>query len=319
VKPLLKPVTADVDGANPAADPAANPGTPRVPLGRLLVAEGLLTEIQVDDALYEGSQTGERLGEIVVRRGLVSEEDIARLLAAQWELSYVDRASIWFDADALARLSREDAQRLEAMPTRVQDGRVVVAVAEPTEQRLAALRDVIGEDTVVVVVPKTALDAAISSELLTSRRPAAEQAEPEPPPSAPDLRRPAPPPELHPVEEPAEPPPAVPSAPEPARAAMDARGSETSSRHETLGSAVSGVESVAALAQQARSVADSIAAQAAAMREEVTAYQKSAVAMEELQGLRTRIADLEAELDSRRALAEEVQRHLEAAVRALRG
>ncbi len=115
-----------------------------------------------------GSQTGERLGEVVVRQGLASEEDIARLLAEQWGLSYVDRASIWFDANALARLSREDAQRLEAMPTRVEDGRVVVAVAEPTEQRLAALREVIGEDTVVVVVPKTALQAGIHSQLLAS-------------------------------------------------------------------------------------------------------------------------------------------------------
>ena len=65
---------------------------------------------------------------------------MARLLAEQWDLSYVDRASIWFDASALARLSREDAQRLEALPIRVEGDRVMVAVAEPTEQRLAELR-----------------------------------------------------------------------------------------------------------------------------------------------------------------------------------
>ena len=143
----------------------------RVPLGRLLVEAGLLTDAQVEDALFEGSQTGERLGEIAVRRGMLSEEDLARTLADQWSLSYVDRSSIFFDAGALSRLSREDAQRLEAMPTRVQDGRVVVAVAEPTEHRLQALREVIGEDTVMVVVPRAALDAALSSELLTSRSP----------------------------------------------------------------------------------------------------------------------------------------------------
>src|SRR5207237_196318 len=77
--------------------------------------------------------------------------------------------SIWFDADALARLSREDAQQLEALPIRVEGDRVMVAVAEPTEQRLAELRRVIGDNTIVVVVPKTALDAGIRSELLTSR------------------------------------------------------------------------------------------------------------------------------------------------------
>ena len=152
----------------------------RVPLGALLIAEGLLNEVQLHQALHLGSQTGERLGEIVVRQGLASEEDVARLLAEQWDLGYVDRASIWFDANALARLSREDAQRLEAMPTRVEDGRVVVAVAEPTEERLAALREVIGEDTVVVVVPKAALEAGLHSEFLASNGQPAEKPAAEP-------------------------------------------------------------------------------------------------------------------------------------------
>jgi hypothetical protein len=156
----------------------------RVPLGALLIAEGLLNEVQLHQALHLGSQTGERLGEIVVRQGFASEEDVARLLAEQWDLGYVDRASIWFDANALARLSREDAQRLEAMPTRVEDGRVVVAVAEPTEERLAALREVIGEDTVVVVVPKAALEAGLHSELLKSNGQPVEKSEAEPEPDA---------------------------------------------------------------------------------------------------------------------------------------
>lgn len=141
----------------------------RVPLGQLLVDAGLAGQEQIDSALLEGSQTGERLGETLVRHGVVSEEDIAKTLALQWELGFVDRASISFDPSALALISREEAQRLEAIPTRVQDGNVVVAVAEPTENRLAALKTAIGENSLVVVVPRSALEAALSSELLASR------------------------------------------------------------------------------------------------------------------------------------------------------
>jgi type II secretion system (T2SS) protein E len=149
---------------------ADSPEAPvRVPLGQLLIQAGFLTQVQLDDALYEGSRTGERLGEVVVRRGLATEDDVARLLAEQWALDYVERSSIWFDANALAQMSREDAQRLEALPTRVEDGRVVVAVAEPTEQRLGALRELLGEETVMIVVPKSALDAGLRSDLLRSR------------------------------------------------------------------------------------------------------------------------------------------------------
>jgi hypothetical protein len=157
---------------------------PRKPLGTLLVEAGFIDETQLAEALHDGTQTGERVGEVVVRRGWASEDDVAQLLAAQWELSYVDRASIWFDANALSRLSREDAQQLEALPIRLEGDRVMVAVAEPTEQRLAELGRLIGDDTVVVVVPKSALDAGIRSQLLTSRGPSAEESHVEEEPHA---------------------------------------------------------------------------------------------------------------------------------------
>ena len=147
----------------------APPDVPRKPLGALLVEAGLIDDGQLAEALHEGTQTGERLGELVVSRGWATEDDVARLLAEQWDLSYVDRASIWFDPDALGRMSREDAQNLEALPVRVEGDSVMVAVAEPTEQRLAELRRLVGDDTTVVVVPKSALDAGIRSELLESR------------------------------------------------------------------------------------------------------------------------------------------------------
>ncbi len=161
-----RPTGAGASGTN-VHEPGAEPVRP--PLGSLLVRSGFITEPQLAEGLAEGAATGERLGEVVVRRGWATEDDVAKLLAEQWQLGYVDRASIFFDAEALARLSRAQARQLEALPTRVQDGRVVVAVAEPTEQRLTALRAVIGDDTVVVVVPKTALDAGLRSELLSGR------------------------------------------------------------------------------------------------------------------------------------------------------
>jgi hypothetical protein len=150
-----------------AAGDVPDTGSGRKLLGTLLVDAGFITEAQLEEALNDGAATGLRLGEVVVRRGWATEDDVAKLLAEQWELGYVERSSIFFDSDALGRLTREQAQRLEALPTRVQDGQVVVAVAEPTEERLAALRAVIGPDTVVVVVPKTALDAGLRSELLS--------------------------------------------------------------------------------------------------------------------------------------------------------
>ena len=57
-------------------------------LGELLLAEGLLTELELEEALAEqkNSRPKKQLGEILLRRGLVSAPVLVRLLATQCQL-----------------------------------------------------------------------------------------------------------------------------------------------------------------------------------------------------------------------------------------
>jgi len=57
--------------------------------GVLGVAAGLLTEVQLADALEEQTRTGQRLGEIIVRLGFIFEDELARVLAEQVGISFV--------------------------------------------------------------------------------------------------------------------------------------------------------------------------------------------------------------------------------------
>ena len=56
---------------------------PAPQLGRILIAAGLLDEEQLALALEEQSQTGRRLGEIIVQRGFISGPALANALAEQ--------------------------------------------------------------------------------------------------------------------------------------------------------------------------------------------------------------------------------------------
>jgi hypothetical protein len=139
----------------------------RTALGTLLIERGFLDNQRLDEALRVGADTGERLGEVVVRMGWASEDDLAKILADQWHLRYVERSEISFNGDALSRMSREEATRLEALPIQINDdGAVVVALAEPTDARLLALRSLLGDRIDCVVVTKTAIDAGLRSDLL---------------------------------------------------------------------------------------------------------------------------------------------------------
>ncbi|MFY9578645.1 MAG: hypothetical protein WAQ33_04920 [Gaiellaceae bacterium] len=68
----------------PQAQPTpAGAGTAWRPLGRLLVETGVLEEAELKDALAEQARGGRRLGEVLVSRGSVSGDALARALAAQ--------------------------------------------------------------------------------------------------------------------------------------------------------------------------------------------------------------------------------------------
>ena len=109
---------------------------PRSHLGALLLRKGLVTNAELDRALEE-RQTGELLGEALVRLRICFEDDIARVLAEQANVEFVDIGVTSVDYRAVELLPREQAELLRAIPLRLHpDGTVSVAVADPTDETL---------------------------------------------------------------------------------------------------------------------------------------------------------------------------------------
>ena len=105
----------------------------RVPLGTLLVRDGLLSTEQLELALAEKEQTSRRIGEIVVAKGWVDAAALARLLAEQHALEFVDLARLPIDPAAATLLPEKLARRYDALPIRfVSQNVVLVAVSDPT-------------------------------------------------------------------------------------------------------------------------------------------------------------------------------------------
>ncbi len=103
-----------------------------VPLGTLIFRAGLLTEEQLEEALQDGMQRGKRLGEVLLERGLVSEEDLGRLLAGQKGLRFVELDAAAIDPAAVQLLPVEKARLHSVLPIAFQDGLPVVAVVDPS-------------------------------------------------------------------------------------------------------------------------------------------------------------------------------------------
>jgi hypothetical protein len=166
---------------------------PDAPLGTLIFRAGLLPAETIENALEEGVKTGRRLGEILIERGLLKEEDLTRLLAGQKGLPFVSLREEAFEPEATRLLAEEQARLYTALPIRFENGMPVVAVADPTNDVLNRnIREAIGQEARFVVAARSELNAVIgevfsgafaASEAAEAPEPAAEpepQQEPEP-------------------------------------------------------------------------------------------------------------------------------------------
>lgn len=134
---------------------------PRSQLGALLLRKGLVTNEQLDLALEQREQ-GELLGGALVRLRICFEDDIARVLAEQAGVEFVDVGVTSVDRRATELLARDEAEALHAIPLRLHsDDSVSVAVADPTDEALLPkLKLALGSPVRLLVTTPTALRAA---------------------------------------------------------------------------------------------------------------------------------------------------------------
>jgi type IV pilus assembly protein PilB len=131
----------DPDGGQPDPETRAPGGRRR--LGEVLVAGGVLTSKQLEDALRsQREETGprRRLGEVITALGLADEVQIARALSDQLGVPFVDLSDMPISETTLAVLPRHVAIRHQAVPITLAHGVLTVAIADPTN--VVALDDI---------------------------------------------------------------------------------------------------------------------------------------------------------------------------------
>jgi hypothetical protein len=120
--------------AQPAvAAPAAAAAQQRPRLGDLLVRKGFISEDQLTSALVHARAENVLLGVALLRDGVVFEDELARTLAEQLAIPYVSILRIGVDPRAVQQLPPEVGAAAVAIPTRIRGDVVQVAFADPTD------------------------------------------------------------------------------------------------------------------------------------------------------------------------------------------
>lgn len=96
-----------------------------------------------------------------------AEEAEAQALAEDRQLEFRARHQLTIDAQAHVLLDPKYAREMRAVPLGLEAGRPVVAVADPSEKRLAALRELVPGETKFVLVAPESLDALLKSRIFS--------------------------------------------------------------------------------------------------------------------------------------------------------
>lgn len=102
-------------------------------IGELLVKSGLIDGEQLEVALERQRQFGGKIGQVLVEQLIVNEEQLADTLADQKGLERVSLANYPIDRDVVAIIPERVARRRLVVPLKHEDGFIVVAVADPLD------------------------------------------------------------------------------------------------------------------------------------------------------------------------------------------
>ncbi|MGE0793935.1 MAG: GspE/PulE family protein [Acidimicrobiia bacterium] len=136
---------------------------PSEKLGELLVRGDHISHAQLAEALLQQSASGKRIGTLLVEVGALKASALAEALAEQFDLELVDLRRQVPEPEAVGLISEPVARRLGAIPLRIDDDALVVAVADVSDAVLAELSRSAGRPVVLAVAPESDIRRAIDN------------------------------------------------------------------------------------------------------------------------------------------------------------
>ncbi|MBX7258568.1 MAG: Flp pilus assembly complex ATPase component TadA [Candidatus Hydrogenedentes bacterium] len=116
-------------------------------LGDILVEQGVISPLELDEALQRQRLTGEMLGRILFKMNLCDEQDIIEALGVQAGMERVDVTRLQVSDDIVRKIPAEVAKYYSVVPVREKDGKLMVAMADPLNlKHIDDLRRITGMD-----------------------------------------------------------------------------------------------------------------------------------------------------------------------------
>ncbi|NBV64939.1 MAG: hypothetical protein EBR71_10860, partial [Planctomycetes bacterium] len=108
----------------------------RQKIGEMLIANKVATDDKVKEAIDMAKSTGKRVGEVLIEMGVCSEEDVARALAAQFGMEFLNLERAEDNARIDMSLIKEEIIKKHVVLPLSKTGRLKVLIHDPMDLEL---------------------------------------------------------------------------------------------------------------------------------------------------------------------------------------
>ena len=105
-------------------------------IGDILLRCGAITQQEFEIALKEQQESGERLGEIFLRKGLVSDDTLRQAIGTQLNIPFIDISRISLDSRLARIVNRDYAYRHQIIPIALNGDNLTLAMDDPTNREV---------------------------------------------------------------------------------------------------------------------------------------------------------------------------------------
>ncbi|HXI12517.1 MAG TPA: hypothetical protein VNM92_07710 [Thermoanaerobaculia bacterium] len=131
-------------------------------LGDMLVAANLIDDVQMQVALAEQSTTGRKFGSTLVDLKFIDENVLAAFLSRQIDVPCISLLHIDIPKKVLRKLPARVARQCEAIPIRIEDGRLEIAMVDPSDIDLIEILEVsCGMTVTPLIAPQSSISKMV--------------------------------------------------------------------------------------------------------------------------------------------------------------
>jgi type IV pilus assembly protein PilB len=131
-------------------------------LGDLLLENRLITEEQLEEALFEQKKSGLPLGTLLTQKGIITEQQLIEAIEFQLGVPHVKLENFLIEKEVIDLVPEELARRYKVMPLKKRGNRLTLAMVDPLDYfAIDDIRMTIGLSIDPVIATRSSIDQAI--------------------------------------------------------------------------------------------------------------------------------------------------------------